>query len=68
MNDEKYFMQAAELGHLGVYQLMAETVEDKNPRVYWHHPTPLHKAAATWRSFIYLSIHYQTHKEQKSRK
>ena len=44
--DEKYLMHAAELGHLGVYQLMAEKFEDKNPREYWYHPTPLHRAAA----------------------
>ena len=36
---------AAELGHLGVYQLVTETCVDKNPTSYFNFTTPLHKAA-----------------------
>ena len=36
---------AAELGHLGVYQLVTETCVDKNATSYFNFTTPLHKAA-----------------------
>ena len=37
---------AAELGHLGVYQLVTEKCVDKNPHSLHRFTTPLHKAAS----------------------
>ena len=43
----KYLKQSAKLGYLGVYQLLSERLEDKNPYVeeYFFHETNLHEAA-----------------------
>ena len=43
---------AAELGHLGVYQLVTETCVDKNPTSYFNFTTPLHKAAGRGHLFV----------------
>ena len=43
---------AAELGHLGVYQLVTEKCVDKNPPSLHRFTTPLHKAASRGHLFI----------------